>query len=542
MIKKLFLKINSMNNIKIFRILICLCLISIYSQAQTVEFDKSYGGSTIDYAKNILRTPQGYLVLGFSNSPVSGDKTVVNDVTNTNDVWALYLDTNFNILAQNSYENSNPNTLLNDYNTSIYQDNNFIYFGLTYDDFDIPESKVHLFDIANQSHQNFFPGGNLSCAAFIYSNSDTLLSNYFKTIDGNYIYAATSGLQNFSCSSVSSSYRLQKSSTTTYNSLLWTQEYGGDSFEELKSVVENDLGYLLLGNSNSNISQDKTENSRGLLDFWIIQTEPNGNIIWQKTIGGSANDLISSCIKLEDGYLLAGTSSSLISGEKTENSVGGKDFWIVKLDFQGNIIWDKTIGGNQDDELKKAIKSNDGNVLLVGNSNSNISGSKTENSRGSTDAWLVKININGTILWDKTIGGNMQESINDIIQTQDNGYVLSLSSNSNISGEKSENSKGDFDYWLVKLTADNLNNQYFENINSFSIYPNPSHDSFSIFNETSKNIESVEIFSITGTLVGSINLKEGNTIISVAELQDGLYLVKINTENNESQILKFVKK
>lgn len=526
------------NTIKI--LLVYIITFSVFAQAPTVLFDKTLGGNTKDFAKNCVITPQGYLVLGFSNSPVSGDKTVVNGIANTNDVWALYLDTNFNLLSQNSYEYSNPNSLLNDYNTSIYQDNNFIYFGVTYDDWDIPESRIYLFDIANQNWQVLTPGGNLSCTPFTYSFMDTLFSNYFKTIGGNYIYAATSGLQHFSCTSVSSSYRLQKSNSITYNSLLWTQEYGGDGFEELNTVIENDLGYLLTGNSNSNISQDKTENSRGLLDFWIIQTDALGNIIWQKTIGGLANDTLASCIAVENGYLLAGTSSSSISGEKTENSLGGKDFWIVKIDFQGNIIWDKTIGGNQDDELKKAIKTNDGNILLVGNSNSDISGNKTENSRGNFDAWFVKINPNGTILWDKTIGGNLQESINDIIQTQDNGYVATISSNSNVSGEKTENSKGDFDYWLVKLTTDNLNNQYFENINSFSIYPNPSHDSFSIINESNNDIESMEIFSISGALVKKVTFYKNLENISVSDLQTGLYLVKIKTDT-ETQTLKFIK-
>ena len=511
-----------------------------FSQAPTIQFDKTFGGSTNDLIKKLVKTPNGFMALGFSNSQVSGDKTIVNGTFNTNDIWKINIDENFNLISQLSYEHSNPNNLLNDFETNLYQDNSSFYFSVTRDNVDIFESRIHQFDFLNENHNVILPG-NLSQCTNSQTFIDTTISNYFKTSDLNYLYAATSGILQATCLSFSSSnFLIQKSSSTAFNSVIWSKEYGGSNYEELKNTFEIQNGYLLVGNSNSNISQDKTENSRGLVDFWIIKTDFLGNIVWQKTIGGSSNDNVSSAIILDDGYILAGTSSSNISGEKTEVSIGGKDFWLVKIDFNGTIIWQKTIGGLLDDELRKVILTNDNNILIIGNSNSNIGGNKTENSFGSNDAWLVKINQNGNVIWDKTIGGNLDESVNDIIQTIDNGYLISISSNSSISGNKTENSRGGYDYWFVKLTSDNLSNSTFLK-SLVSIYPNPTSDVLYIDNPNFEKINSLEIISINGTIVKQENRISNLQSINVSNLQSGVYFVKIQI-NNEVLNYKFIKK
>ena len=529
--------------IKIMKLLRYFVLFSFnvgFSQAPTIQFDKTFGGSTNDLIKKLVKTPNGFMALGFSNSQVSGDKTIVNGAFNTNDIWTINIDENFNLISQLSYEHSNPNNLLNDFETNLYQDNSSFYFSVTRDNLDIFESRIHQFDFLNENHNVILPG-NLSQCTNSQTFIDTTISNYFKTSDLNYLYSATSGIQQATCLSFSSSnFLIQKSSSTTFNSVIWSKEYGGSNYEELKNTFEIQNGYLLVGNSNSNISQDKTENSRGLVDFWIIKTDFLGNIVWQKTIGGSSNDNVSSAIILDDGYILAGTSSSNISGEKTEVSIGGKDFWLVKIDFNGTIIWQKTIGGLLDDELRKVILTNDNNILIIGNSNSNIGGNKTENSFGSNDAWLVKINQNGNVIWDKTIGGNLDESVNDIIQTIDNGYLISISSNSSISGNKTENSRGGYDYWFVKLTSDNLSNSTFLK-SLVSIYPNPTSDVLYIDNPNFEKINSLEIISINGTIVKQENRISNLQSINVSNLQSGVYFVKIQI-NNEVLNYKFIKK
>src|SRR5690606_29481094 len=126
----------------------------------------------------------------------------------------------------------------------------------------------------------------------------------------------------------------------------WDKTFGGISNENLYSTIQtSDGGYLLAGYSDSSNSGDKSENSKGGNDYWIIKTDASGNKQWDKTIGGSSYDILCSAIQTSDGgYLLAGYSASSISGDKSENSKGGFDYWIVKMDASGNKQWDKTFG------------------------------------------------------------------------------------------------------------------------------------------------------------------------------------------------------
>lgn len=134
------------------------------------------------------------------------------------------------------------------------------------------------------------------------------------------------------------------------------------------------------------------------------------------------------------------------SGEKSENSRGQHDYWIVKTDSHGRKEWDKTIGGNYGDNLQSLQQTADGGYILGGFSNSNVSGEKTENGRGWNDYWVVKISAEGKVQWDKTIGGDDNDYLQAIEQMKDGGYIVGGYSISNISGEKTEKSRGSFDY------------------------------------------------------------------------------------------------
>jgi len=233
----------------------------------------------------------------------------------------------------------------------------------------------------------------------------------------------------------------------------WDKTIGGSGNDNLKSVIQtSDGGYALIGESSSNISFEKTDNSRGLSDFWLVKLGRGGNVQWDKTIGGSGSEYIDHIEQTDDGgFILSGSSDSNISGEKSENSRGFIDYWIVRLDASGNKLWDKTVGGNSYDWCSPFALTRDGGVIVGGFSNSTISGEKTENSRGGSDYWLVRLDNRGNIQWDKTIGGSGDEYCHGLYQSLDGGYIIGGSSLSGISGEKTENSRGGADYWVVKI-------------------------------------------------------------------------------------------
>src|SRR6056297_3677846 len=165
------------------------------------------------------------------------------------------------------------------------------------------------------------------------------------------------------------------------------------------------------------------------------QTAPG--IEWDNTIGGADNEVLTSIQQTADGgYILGGYSLSNISADKSENSLGNADYWVVKLDALGNIEWDNTIGGASDEGLNSIQQTADGGYILGGYSVSNISADKSENGIGY-DYWVIKLDALGTIEWDNTIGGGFTDYFSQIQQTADGGYILGRTSSSNISADKS---------------------------------------------------------------------------------------------------------
>lgn len=242
---------------------------------------------------------------------------------------------------------------------------------------------------------------------------------------------------------------------TPFGDVKWSKQIGGSAQDFALSVIEtNDLGFLVGGLSNSPVSDDKTEPNRGISDYWIIKLDSLGELQWQKVFGGSDSEWLLNIKQTKDnGYVLAGFSKSGISGDKIESSRGGNDFWIIKVDEVGTEQWQKTIGGNRNEELYALSLTMDNGLIIGGNSSSNISGEKNENCRGEVDYWIVKMNEFGQIQWQKTLGGSGRDVLKSIVQIDSCSYILGGESNSNISGDKNSPNFGGLDFWILKLTG-----------------------------------------------------------------------------------------
>lgn len=254
--------------------------------------------------------------------------------------------------------------------------------------------------------------------------------------------------------------------------ILWEKSYGGIHADHLFDAQPTaDYGFILAGSSLSNKTGNKDDDNHGDLDYWIWKMNEKGELDWQKSIGGNGFDLLQSIKGTRDGgFILAGTSNSGNSFQKKDNCKGLADFWVIKLDASGGEQWQRTIGGDGQDELLCAFQTKDGGYILGGSSSSSPSSitnvkeeakikavseadlySKSEKSRGNMDYWIVKLDKLGVIEWQKTYGGRYADLLRSMEQTADNGYILAGYSNSPVSGEKADNNKGVGDYWIIKI-------------------------------------------------------------------------------------------
>jgi len=236
----------------------------------------------------------------------------------------------------------------------------------------------------------------------------------------------------------------------------WQRSFGGSTNDIIRAVKQTgDGGYILGGPSASGVSGNRTNVNFGTNDFWVVKVDANGNKQWDKAFGGTGDDFLYDLQLTSDGgYLLGGYSTSSFSGNKATTSYGLSDFWIVKLDANGNKQWEKVFGGSGVDELHVIQPTSDGGYILGGDSASGISGNKTAAGYGGVDYWLVKVDANGNKQWDRAFGGTMTDGLYALQQTtNDSGFILGGFSYSGVSGNKGTANFGFSDAWLVKVDS-----------------------------------------------------------------------------------------
>jgi gliding motility-associated-like protein len=233
--------------------------------------------------------------------------------------------------------------------------------------------------------------------------------------------------------------------------LNWDRTLGGASWDELNGLLAMPDGIIAAGSSRSGTT-DLSWN------YLIVKLDFDGNVIWQRTYGGDQDDRLWAIIPTADGgFLAGGYSYSSASGNKSQPTRGDMDVWVMKLDAQGMLQWERAWGGLYRDELFAILEIPGSGYLLGCNSWSDAGPDKTEPPRGEQDFWLIRIDQQGNKLWDKTIGGSGYDQINDLARAPDgnvylSGGTVSAGSTGDLSAEPS---RGGMDFWLGKI---NLNN------------------------------------------------------------------------------------
>jgi len=363
-------------------------------QIKVIKWDKTYGGGNGDWAKSIQQTEDGgYIVAGYTASKGAGGT----------DFWVIKLDEEGNIIWDKTYGGSEGNGA-----TSIQQtkDGGYIVAGGT-------ESK-------GAGYADFWviklnARGNKIWDKTYGESGDDVATSIQQTKDGGYIVAGSTQ------SKGAGNYDFWVIKLDTRGNKIWDKTYSGGYWDEANSIQQTeDGGYIVAGRAASK--------GAGGADFWVIKLAEEGNKIWDKTYGGNDWDYANSIQQTEDGgYIVAGYTAS--------KGAGGTDFWVIKLDARGDIIWDKTYGGNNSDEAYSIQQTKDGGYIVAG---------KTESKgAGKEDFWVIKLDKEGNIIWDKTYGGSGDDWAYSIQQTKDGGYI--------VAGWTDSKGAGDKDFWVIKL-------------------------------------------------------------------------------------------
>lgn len=220
------------------------------------------------------------------------------------------------------------------------------------------------------------------------------------------------------------SYDLWIVKTDALGNVVWNRTYGGTNGEAQPTIVKaSDGGYAIAAVTDSF--------GAGSNDFWLVKTDADGNAQWNKTYGGSDTDCARYMILTQDGgYAIVGFTASY--------GAGAYDFLFVKTDAAGNMQWYKTYGGSSYDQAYCIVQTNDGCYTIAGFTQSY--------GAGGRDIWLVKTDTAGDMLWGRTYGGSGNDYPSYMIQTCDGGYATV--------GITDSFGAGDNDFWLVKTDAD----------------------------------------------------------------------------------------
>ena len=348
------------------------------SNAGDIQWQKSFGGSEADYSNQIQQTLDGgYIMTGSTNS-TDGD---VSGNHGSYDVWVVKLSSSGDLQWQKSLGGSGT-----DYGYSIQQTTIGDYFitgstnsnnGDVIGNHGSQDVWIVKLSITGDLHwQKTLGGTNGDQAYTIKPTSDggCVLAGYSTSNDGD--VTVNHGNKDVWIVKLND-----------MGSIQWQKSFGGTDEDGANSIQQTaDNGYIVAGYTKS--SNGDIISNHGNFDFWILKLSNSGGLEWQKTYGGLGDDL-ANCIQqtTDGGYIVTGYSSST-EGDISAN-YGNNDFWVIKLSNTGYLEWQKTLGGSNNDMANSIQQTSDGGYVVSGYTFSNDDDVAT--NHGDNDGWIVKL-------------------------------------------------------------------------------------------------------------------------------------------------------
>lgn len=422
------------------------------AQAIEVEWEKSFGGIIYEEAYDIIETPDSNFIVVGRGGPLAADFFDCGEYTG---FVVVKINADGEILWSKCYggnEYSLAHAVINS------SEGGYAIAGESYAiDGDITGAHgnmdfwvIKIDDI-----------GELEWQLAIGGSSDDSGNDILQTNEGDYLvvgnsYSINGDINNHHGTESTSDFLLAKISTG--GELLWVKSYGGPDDDNGKSIAKDSLDNVYLTGYSFSSSGDVPEN-KGSTDLWVLKVNTDGEIIWSKTFGGSETDIGYSVSVLENLIFLVGTSFS--NNFDVSGNHGFQDGWVLKINQDGDLLTQKCFGGSNFEIFDDIYAINSSTILLTGASGS-INGDLTEHfgAIGYADWWAVKVDTNLNLVFQKSLGGSLNDRAYAGLFLDENQLIITGTSYSS-DGYVSENGGGS-DMWTVKLNV--CFDQYFADI------------------------------------------------------------------------------
>lgn len=424
---------------KFHTLLLLFALINpLFAQPPSILWQKAIGGSLYDKAEQVINTYDGgFIIIGSSQS------SNFDVATNKGgyDFFCTKINFQGNIEWKKSLGSSGDDMF---YSIIQRADSSFIACG---------QSISSSFDFqTNYGHTDIWlvklsKTGNMVWKQNFGGSQNDYARRIINTNDGGFAVVGTSESSDYDISNHISFLDILILKFSQSEQLEWTKKIGGEGNEYGFSIKQtSDNGFVVCGNTVSEISG---ANNYGEMDAYVAKIGTTGNLIWQKTYGGTANDHFRTILVTPTGNIVsAGETYSGDFDAINNHYEGNRDYLVVYMDANGNKVWSNCYGGSNNDYSREIINSSDGNLVMSGETYS-YDGNSTY-THGSSDYWIFKLNHSGQILWQKAFGGTEHDEPNCIVQTPDNGFLVVGNSASLNNGDVS-GVHGDDDFWLLRL-------------------------------------------------------------------------------------------
>ena len=510
-------------------IILSLATIGCFSQAYQIDWQNCYGGTDEEYATDMIPDGSGYLLLGGAQSE-DGD---VGYNRGKIDGWLVKIDSTGNLMWRKSYGGSKDDLLIRIIAAPNHQ--YYLVGSSESSDWDLlgdpyPDSEdvwvLKIDSVGNRLWSRLYggTGGDRAHTAMLDTDGGLLVLGYTGSEDGD--VSINYGFADIWMIKIDSEGELE-----------WDFSSGTNLLDFGRTIMKpSSGGYLLSAKSDLGYMGFLTCMPRYAMgDIVLIKLDENRNMQWHQCYGGNGVDDLTEIIEIEEGYMILANTESDDGDLQGVEVHGGKDIWVMRTDFYGNVLWQKCYGGAQNDVGTRMFETSEGNFTIFGYTTSYKDDTKGKQiATSADDLWVMTIGSDGSLLSENSFGGvGFEYLAHGAVMKSDLSYIIAATTTFGPSEDITctvEPMFGLYYYpeiWTFKI-SDTLTSlpSVPTATSNLKVYPNPARDYVCFeFNGEKKSEANIKIFNSMGAEIRNPVLysSDGKYIWDTRQVQPGVY-------------------